>query len=165
LHANSDRKHNRGKQHGACVRACKPACVRAFVRAFERSFVRACVSVTGWKVACKCAMNSVAHDSPTLFSTLTAPSLALCAALCCTPMIPRAAANKVGHDAGENWWRFTAASNAIYVFNSCGSSYDTWIHIYQRVGGTAVGSQGACGSAHGAANADFKSLTARAQQQ
>ena len=51
------------------------------------------------------------------------------------------AANTVGHSAPENWWRFAAPRNGLYVFNSCGSSYDTYIHIYQRTTSDAVGAR------------------------
>ena len=43
--------------------------------------------------------------------------------------------------APEHWWRFQAPTTGSYVFNSCGSSYDSWIHIYNRVGNNTRGSR------------------------
>lgn len=40
--------------------------------------------------------------------------------------------HSVGHGAPEHWWRFTAPQTGVYNFNSCGSSYDTYIHIFTR---------------------------------
>jgi len=46
--------------------------------------------------------------------------------------------NTVGNPAPEHWYRFTAPVNGLYTFNSCGSSYDTWVHIYNRTGTSNV---------------------------
>jgi hypothetical protein len=38
-----------------------------------------------------------------------------------------------GDPAPEHWYSFTAPSRSVYTFNTCGSSYDTWVHIYTAV--------------------------------
>lgn len=40
----------------------------------------------------------------------------------------------VGQNAPENWWMFTATDGGIYTLNSCGSGFDTYIHVYNRTG-------------------------------
>ena len=36
--------------------------------------------------------------------------------------------------APEHWYRFQAPVSGSYTFNSCGSSYDTYLHIFNRTG-------------------------------
>eukprot|EP00036_Acanthoecidae_sp_10tr_P009420 CAMPEP_0182916104 /NCGR_PEP_ID=MMETSP0105_2-20130417/746_1 /TAXON_ID=81532 ORGANISM="Acanthoeca-like sp., Strain 10tr" /NCGR_SAMPLE_ID=MMETSP0105_2 /ASSEMBLY_ACC=CAM_ASM_000205 /LENGTH=412 /DNA_ID=CAMNT_0025053033 /DNA_START=120 /DNA_END=1358 /DNA_ORIENTATION=- len=58
------------------------------------------------------------------------------------------ARHTVGHPAPEIWYLFTAPASGQYNFNTCGSAYDTWIHLYRRSGaarGAQVSSCDDCG--------------------
>lgn len=58
-------------------------------------------------------------------------------------------ANSVGeHPAPDHWWRLTAPRDGNYTFDTCGSSFDTWVHVYTRIAdtvGTEVSSCDDCG--------------------
>jgi hypothetical protein len=36
-------------------------------------------------------------------------------------------------------WRFVAPVTGIYTFDTCGSSYDTYVHLYNRSGDDFLG--------------------------
>eukprot|EP00037_Helgoeca_nana_P006679 m.61298 g.61298 ORF g.61298 m.61298 type:complete len:667 (-) comp17542_c0_seq2:1448-3448(-) len=44
------------------------------------------------------------------------------------------AQNTIGHATGEHWYSFTAPVTGNYVFNTCGSAFDTWVHVTRRSG-------------------------------
>ena len=46
----------------------------------------------------------------------------------------------IGNQAPELWYNFTAPTTGTYTFNSCGSSYDTWLHVAERMSTGAFGS-------------------------
>jgi len=52
--------------------------------------------------------------------------------------------SQVGQPAPEHWWRFVAPTTGVYTFNSCGSSYDSWIHLFRRTGNNANGQLASC---------------------
>jgi hypothetical protein len=59
-----------------------------------------------------------------------------------------ASVSSVGHAAPDNWWRMIAPRDGMYTFDTCGSNYDTWVHVYTRVGesvGPQVSSCDDCG--------------------
>lgn len=72
-----------------------------------------------------------------------APTLLQTAAQCNQVMSGSTAggSSSAGSAAPDVWWPFTAPNTGLYTFNSCGSSYDTWIHIYSRIGTTGIGNQ------------------------
>ena len=72
-----------------------------------------------------------------------APTLLQTAAQCNQVMSGSTAggSSSAGGAAPDVWWPFQAPNTGVYTFNSCGSSYDTWIHIFTRIGTTGIGSQ------------------------
>mmetsp|Transcript_3285 Transcript_3285/g.10044 ORF Transcript_3285/g.10044 Transcript_3285/m.10044 type:complete len:1640 (+) Transcript_3285:260-5179(+) len=46
----------------------------------------------------------------------------------------------VGYAAPEHWWTFTAPVRGNYTFSTCGSSFDTYLHVFSRTRGTILGS-------------------------
>ena len=71
-----------------------------------------------------------------------APTLLQTAAQCNQVMSGSTAggSSSAGGAAPDVWWPFQAPNTGVYTFNSCGSSYDTWVHVYTRVG-NSVGPQ------------------------
>eukprot|EP00037_Helgoeca_nana_P012305 m.111533 g.111533 ORF g.111533 m.111533 type:complete len:665 (-) comp21372_c0_seq7:914-2908(-) len=47
--------------------------------------------------------------------------------------------NMSGNLALEHWWVLVAPVNGVYTMSTCGSSYDTYVYVYTRLGNGSVG--------------------------